>query len=272
MNGLPYYKRYPRDFIEGTVGMTFETKAAYSLVLDLIYMHGGRLPDDSGYISGLLGCHKRKWFHLRKAVLETGKIELADGYLRNKRADNELLSLRQLRDKQSQNRSRPNKTNGLQSPKPNHTEPDTEPDTEISKNRARAKMLGREFEEIFWPQWPHKVGKPRARTAWAAARGKAEVREIMAGVASYVQNKPDDRQWLNPATFLNQERWADIPAGNGSGGQNGTESLPKWEGPPSLAAQRLLRERLGLHPGSEGDGQARSERDDEPVEPSKRLA
>ncbi|MFK5283859.1 DUF1376 domain-containing protein, partial [Lacticaseibacillus paracasei] len=56
MNGLPYYKAYPRDFIEGTIGMPFELKGAYRLLLDLIYMQGGRLPDDAKYISGLLGC------------------------------------------------------------------------------------------------------------------------------------------------------------------------------------------------------------------------
>ena len=56
MNGLPYYKAYPRDFIEGTVGMSFELKAAYRLVLDLVYMQGGDLPDNSRYIAGLLGC------------------------------------------------------------------------------------------------------------------------------------------------------------------------------------------------------------------------
>ncbi|MBC8717497.1 hypothetical protein [Ochrobactrum sp. Marseille-Q0166] len=42
-------KPYPRDFIEGTIGMSFELKAAYRLVLDLIYMQGGNLPDDARY-------------------------------------------------------------------------------------------------------------------------------------------------------------------------------------------------------------------------------
>lgn len=44
MNGLPYYKAYPRDFIEGTVGMSFELKGAYRLVLDLIYLRSGNCP------------------------------------------------------------------------------------------------------------------------------------------------------------------------------------------------------------------------------------
>ena len=75
MNGLPYYKAYPRDFIEGTIGMDFELKGAYRLVLDLIYMQGGQLADDARYISGLLGCTLKKWNSLRSKLIEMGKTE-----------------------------------------------------------------------------------------------------------------------------------------------------------------------------------------------------
>lgn len=126
MNGLPYYKAYPRDFIEGTIGWSFELKGAYRLILDLIYMQGGRLPDDAKYISGLLGCSQRKWGVLREQLIESGKITLSEGYLSNHRAIIELKTLRRFRDNQAINRSRPNKNNDLQSPKPNHTDTDTE--------------------------------------------------------------------------------------------------------------------------------------------------
>lgn len=130
MNGLPYYKAYPRDFFEGTIGMDFEVKAAYRLLLDLIYMHGGRLADDARFISGHLGCSVKKWNGLRSAILERGKITVSDGYLGNYRADKELDSLKSFQDKQRENRSRPNKNNNLTnttvSRKANHTEPDTD--------------------------------------------------------------------------------------------------------------------------------------------------
>ena len=127
-NGLPYYKRYPRDFIEGTIGMPFELKAAYSVVLDLIYMQSGRLPDDPRYISGLLGLSVRKWNSIRKDLISAGKIQVIGKFLTNYRAIIELESLGKLQDKQRENRSRPNKINGLQSPRSDHTEP--EPDKE----------------------------------------------------------------------------------------------------------------------------------------------
>lgn len=126
MNGLPYYKAYPRDFIEGTIGMDFETKAAYRLVLDLIYMQGGNLPDDPRYISGLLGCSVKKWNSIRRTLVDTGKIDVRGAYLGNYRADKELEILGSFQEKQRKNRSNPNKNNDIESPPSNHTESDTE--------------------------------------------------------------------------------------------------------------------------------------------------
>lgn len=127
MNGLPYYKAYPRDFIEGTIGMSFEVKAAYRLVLDLIYMQGGKLPDEPRYISGLLGLSVKKWNDLRRQLLDAGKLVVSGDFLTNYRAEKELEILRSFQDKQSKNRSRPNKNNKLETPRSHHTE--SEPDT-----------------------------------------------------------------------------------------------------------------------------------------------
>jgi uncharacterized protein YdaU (DUF1376 family) len=126
MNGLPYYKAYPRDFIEGTIGMSFELKAAYRLVLDLIYMQAGELPDDARYISGLLGCTVRKWNSLRDELVSQGKVVVSGNFLTNKRAIIELETLGKLQDKQRENRRRPNKNKEIESPPFDHTEPDTE--------------------------------------------------------------------------------------------------------------------------------------------------
>lgn len=121
MNGLPYYKAYPRDFIEGTVGMSFELKGAYRLVLDLIYMQGGQLPDDARYIAGLLGCSVRAWRKYREQLLSEGKIYADAGVISNFRADKELETVRTLQENQSKNRSRPNKNKDLPSPKKHQT-------------------------------------------------------------------------------------------------------------------------------------------------------
>jgi len=137
MNGLPYYKRYPRDFIEGTIGMSFELKAAYSLVLDLIYMQDGKLPDDERYISGLLSVSIRKWKSLRNELIERGKIYINGEFLSNKRADNLLETSRKLQDKNAENGAKSNKNNNIdkanaQLTRGLNTESDTNKDTNVS--------------------------------------------------------------------------------------------------------------------------------------------
>jgi len=67
-----------------------------------------------------------------------------------------------------------------------------------------------EFDE-FWSAYPHKVGKRAAETAFARARKRVSQTELMFGLMAYV-SKTDDRPWCNPATWLNQDRWADLPA------------------------------------------------------------
>lgn len=128
MNGLPWYKAYPRDFIEGTIGMPFELKGAYRLVLDLIYMQGGNLPDDPRYISGLLGCSIRRWNSMRLQLVEMGKLQVNGELLTNYRAVTEVETLAKLQRKQAENASGSRKNKDLQKPRPDHTEPDTEPE------------------------------------------------------------------------------------------------------------------------------------------------
>ena len=136
MNGLPYYKAYPRDFIEGTIGMPFEVKCAYRVVLDLIYMQGDNLPDDARYISGLLGCSIRKWTGIRAALVEAGKLQVSGEILTNCRVVSELETLAKLQYTKRETRvgSRKNKT--LQERPSDDTEP--EPDTEAASQQSHA--------------------------------------------------------------------------------------------------------------------------------------
>lgn len=72
-----------------------------------------------------------------------------------------------------------------------------------------------DFREQFWNCYPNKVGKPKALTKLEGIRKRGVLvpfEALMAGLDRYIRDKPPDRQWLNPETFLNQERWADQPA------------------------------------------------------------
>lgn len=127
---LPYYKRYPRDFFEGTIGMSFEAKGAYGLVLDIIYMRDGELPDDARYVAGLLGCSVRMWNKIKNELVELGKLSCVDGVISNFRADYLCEERRTYRDKQAENRTRPNKNNTVKSPAIDIARDYTEPEPE----------------------------------------------------------------------------------------------------------------------------------------------
>lgn len=209
MNGLPYYKAYPRDFIEGTIGMSFELKAAYRLALDLIYMQGGSLPDDARYISGLLGCTVRKWNALRSQLLEMGKLEIIGEFLTNKRAIIELETLRKLGEKQAENRARPNKNKEIKSPRLNHTEP--EPDKKETKVSQKAPP---QFEEV-WAAWPQpgrtRSSKKKVQAAYATVLKAYDHAEVMRAVGMYLRSpdaKKDGGQFV-PALdrWLRDERF-----------------------------------------------------------------
>lgn len=86
----PWYRRFPDNFIAGTVGLTLEEKGAYSLVLDLMYVRGGPVPDEPRYIAGVCNCSVRKWNAIREKLIALGKIHAVDGFLANDRVEKEI--------------------------------------------------------------------------------------------------------------------------------------------------------------------------------------
>ena len=100
---LPWYRRFPDNFIAGTVGLTLEEKGAYSLILDLMYVRGGPVPDEPRYIAGVCNCSVRKWNAIRQRLIDLGKITVADGYLTNHRAEEELDIARKISREAAEN-------------------------------------------------------------------------------------------------------------------------------------------------------------------------
>jgi len=88
-------------------------------------------------------------------------------------------------------------------PKPK-AKPKPAPVTPIAK-------FGSEFAE-WWQLFPNKVGKADARKKFIVARKKVDLDVLTDGVRRYIAAKPGDRPWVNPATWLHQERWEDEPA------------------------------------------------------------
>lgn len=139
--GYPYYKRFPRDFFEGTIGMPFEVKAAYGLLIDLIFIRDGRLPDDARFIAGHLGLSVRKWNVIRQALVDAGKIRVDLGIISNLRADNLTIERRLSHDYIEINQPDVNENNNLQEPRAGAraraSEPEPEPEEEGADDKAR---------------------------------------------------------------------------------------------------------------------------------------
>lgn len=81
------------------------------------------------------------------------------------------------------------------------------PKPEAAQSGRRSVDVQADFER-FWSLYPRKVGKGAARKAWDAASRKALPEQIQAAVRS---QRFDLREKFipHPATWLNQERWAD---------------------------------------------------------------
>jgi hypothetical protein len=71
-----------------------------------------------------------------------------------------------------------------------------------------------EFDAQFWPLYPRKVGKDRARLDYRRARRRgATVDEVVAGLRRFVAEKTSTEKRFIPhaSTWLNAGRWADEP-------------------------------------------------------------
>jgi hypothetical protein len=95
-----------------------------------------------------------------------------------------------------------------------HPSPDKErshtPPKEINPTPFVRDARAREAFERFWTAWPNKTQKTYAERCFAKVA--SDVEQILDGVSRYIRDKPPDRPWLNPSTFLNQHRWLDQPA------------------------------------------------------------
>jgi len=108
--------------------MTAKQHAAYGVILDLIYDHGGVCPNDPRWISGWISDMGAA--AVRRAIsdlIDLGKLALEDGCLTNRRATIEAKTDKELREnrritgkiggrKSAETRARALKNNGLAQP------------------------------------------------------------------------------------------------------------------------------------------------------------
>lgn len=91
MGQIKWYKRDPSAALNGMMELNLEERGAYNTVLDLIYSRDGNLPDDDRFIAGWLRVDVRVWKRIKSTLITREKLFIADGLLRNERADVEVL-------------------------------------------------------------------------------------------------------------------------------------------------------------------------------------
>jgi uncharacterized protein YdaU (DUF1376 family) len=230
---LPYYKRFPRDFLEGTIGLSFEVKGAYAIVLDLIYMRDGRLPDDARYISGQLGCSVRKWSAILAELVEAGKLQVVGGIISNFRADYLTEESRKYQDKQAEIAGNPRRNKPLRQPQASQSESEPEPENNA---RALLERAGDRFDEALdaYPASGVAVTSvPNARRLWKQAAIDAGGEDgLLAAVKSFAVS-PDLAKRDHGAPgfhrWLLEERWRAERKATATTGVN-------WRGPPDIRA------------------------------------
>ena len=89
----PWYKRYPRDFWEGTRGLTLEEYGAYNILIDWMYERGGPIPNDEYQITTRLGCKSvRVWRRIKPKLFGPQKLFVTADGISNHRAEEEIQS------------------------------------------------------------------------------------------------------------------------------------------------------------------------------------
>ncbi len=230
--GAEWYKREPRAFLEGVRRMTEREIAVYAVVLDLIYDGGHETLDDPKHIASYfsdLGVAAVR--NAIERLISAGKLDRNGEYLTNKRARNEGRTREELTETRrkagrsggvSSGKSRRNsnknnavaKANAALRVREDKIREDIDK-IDVDKSTSSAANIAAEFEQDFWPAYPKRQAKGAALRAYKAARKKATLADILAGVTRYASDRrnEDPRYTKAAASWLNGACWLDEPTG-----------------------------------------------------------
>jgi uncharacterized protein YdaU (DUF1376 family) len=86
-----FYKRFPKDFLDGCAGLTLEAHGLYNIVVDEIYINGGPVEIDPKALGRRACSNVRVIRRLLNELVDLGKLYLTDdGRFGNVRADKEM--------------------------------------------------------------------------------------------------------------------------------------------------------------------------------------
>lgn len=214
----PWMPLYVADYLADTAHLRAAESGAY-LHLIMHYWQHGSLPADDVRLARIARMTPKEWAGTRDLI----SLFFEGGWV-HKRIEFELAEAEKAYERRANAGKLGGKAKAMRQQKSSiatalQKQPLPQPQdssNELSKTRAkRASQSGDlelEFEQTFWPQWPNKVGKSEALKAFLRIRKTTDLQQILTGLRRYIETKPADRSWLNPATFLNGKRFDDQPA------------------------------------------------------------
>ncbi len=90
---FPYFKFYPRDWLQATRDLTLEQRGAYIDLICIIMEMEGHLADNDKWIAHQMHVTARKWRSLKGELVAHEKIAVSDGKIVNERCVKELDAL-----------------------------------------------------------------------------------------------------------------------------------------------------------------------------------
>ena len=215
MASYPSMPLWTDAYLADTRHLSTTEHGAYLLLLMVAWRRPEcNLPDDDKLLARFAGLGPRQWKNIKDAVMEFWTLE--DGCWTQKRLLKERSFVVSRSNINSTNARKRDYTKSLKTKKTKNanasvekceTDAPTPIPIPIDKDTNVSLYKESNFEE-FWKQYPKRVAKGDARSAYKKAIKKAEHGIIMAGVARY---NPDPEFTCMPATWLNQERWLDEP-------------------------------------------------------------
>lgn len=215
MAEFPAFQLWTDAYLADTTELTTIEHGAYLLLLIAMWRAGGSLPNNDDRLARFCRLTPQKWQSVKPVIMEFMTID--GDQITQGRLQDEIEKARERSRKASTSaRAKYRKTNKTPpaNATPKHSsEPAT---TTITINTSSSLRSEERVEQEswwleFWDVFPNKVGKPAAGKAFVKAIKRVDRETMMAGLDRYV-NKTDDRPWCNPSTWLNQDRWADMPA------------------------------------------------------------
>lgn len=190
--GANWYKREPIAFLGGIQGMSAKHIVVYTVVLELIYAHGGAIHNDPKWVSGWIGDMGAAAVRgCISDLVEAGKLIIEGDQITEKRAKNEAKT----KEKLSENRAFSGRIGGVSSGK---SRSKSKENNEIDEASASSLLpLDKIREEYIPPKSPKgervrdvliEVVRPDTADAFIAHR-KAKRAKMSEKAASLIAEK-----------------------------------------------------------------------------------